>query len=129
IANPSRDFDRAPIGPLQPLPVQAMAEASAALQLARSAGLLPALWLIAPATVATRIALAAIDGATPQVELVSRAKLPLDGLPDTQVVAFRSSDDGHEHVALVIGAFGGQPPLVRLHSECLTGDVFGSLKC
>jgi GTP cyclohydrolase II len=29
----------------------------------------------------------------------------------------------------VIGAFGGKPPLVRLHSECLTGDVFGSLKC
>jgi len=32
-------------------------------------------------------------------------------------------------VALIIGAFGGKPPLVRLHSECLTGDVFGSLKC
>ena len=29
----------------------------------------------------------------------------------------------------VIGAFGGEPPLIRLHSECLTGDVFGSLKC
>ena len=48
---------------------------------------------------------------------------------ETQIVAFRGSDDGEEHVALVIGAFGGQPPLVRLHSECLTGDVFGSLKC
>ena len=32
-------------------------------------------------------------------------------------------------MALIIGAFGGEPPLVRLHSECLTGDVFGSLKC
>ena len=50
-------------------------------------------------------------------------------MPDTQIVAFRASDDGQEHVALVIGAFGGEPPLVRLHSECLTGDVFGSLKC
>ena len=30
---------------------------------------------------------------------------------------------------MVVGAFGGKPPLVRLHSECLTGDVFGSLKC
>ena len=49
-------------------------------------------------------------------------------MPDTQIVAFRSPD-GEEHVALVIGAFGGKPPLVRLHSECLTGDVFGSLKC
>jgi GTP cyclohydrolase II len=50
-------------------------------------------------------------------------------MPDTQIVAFRASDDGEEHVALVVGAFGGKPPLVRLHSECLTGDVFGSLKC
>ena len=50
-------------------------------------------------------------------------------MPPTQIVAFRASDDGQEHVALVIGAFGGKPPLVRLHSECLTGDVFGSLKC
>ena len=50
-------------------------------------------------------------------------------MPDTQIVAFRASDDGQEHVALVVGAFGGKPPLVRLHSECLTGDVFGSLKC
>ena len=50
------------------------------------------------------------------------------GLPDTQIAAFRTAA-GEEHVALVIGAFGGAPPLVRLHSECLTGDVFGSLKC
>ena len=50
-------------------------------------------------------------------------------MPDTQIVAFRASDDGQEHVALLVGAFGGKPPLVRLHSECLTGDVFGSLKC
>jgi GTP cyclohydrolase II len=60
---------------------------------------------------------------------VARAKLPLEGMPPTQILAFRASDDGQEHVALVIGAFAGKPPLVRLHSECLTGDVFGSLKC
>jgi GTP cyclohydrolase II len=64
-----------------------------------------------------------------EVELVARAKLPLDEMSDTQIVAFRASDDGQEHVALLIGAPGGKPPLVRLHSECLTGDVFGSLKC
>ncbi|QNN68474.1 GTP cyclohydrolase II [Sphingomonas lutea] len=50
-------------------------------------------------------------------------------MPETQIVAFRGTDDGQEHVALVVGAFGGAPALVRLHSECLTGDVFGSLKC
>ena len=65
----------------------------------------------------------------PSVEIVARAKLPLEDMPPTQIVAFRASDDGQEHVALVVGAFGGKPPLVRLHSECLTGDVFGSLKC
>src|SRR4029078_7449190 len=63
-----------------------------------------------------------------EARLVARARLPLDGMPDTQIAVFRASD-GEEHVALIVGAFGGKPPLVRLHSECLTGDVFGSLKC
>jgi GTP cyclohydrolase II len=36
---------------------------------------------------------------------------------------------GREHLALRIGAADGPPPLVRLHSECLTGDVFGSVRC
>jgi GTP cyclohydrolase II len=61
--------------------------------------------------------------------LLSRARLPLHDMPDTQIFAFRGSDDGQDHVALLVGAFGGKPPPVRLHSECLTGDVFGSLKC
>ena len=65
----------------------------------------------------------------PEVEIVARANLPLENMPRTQIVAFRATDDGLEHVALVVGAFEGKPPLVRLHSECLTGDVFGSLKC
>jgi GTP cyclohydrolase II len=65
----------------------------------------------------------------PAAIVVARAKLPLDDLPPSQMVAFRDPASGEEHVALVIGAFGGNPPLVRLHSECLTGDVFGSLKC
>jgi GTP cyclohydrolase II len=34
-----------------------------------------------------------------------------------------------EAVALVMGEFGSSPPLVRVHSQCLTGDVFGSLRC
>ncbi len=76
----------------------------------------------------TSLDAAALD--TPvQAEIVARAALPLDDLPPSQMVAFRDPASGEEHVALVIGAFGGEPPLVRLHSECLTGDVFGSLKC
>ena len=128
LADAGQDFDRPPIGPLQPLPVGDARAATAALALARSAGLLPALWVVADTDGAAAVSADAI-GAAADVELVARAKLPLEDLPETQIVAFRGSDDGQEHVALVVGAFGGRPPLARLHSECLTGDVFGSLKC
>jgi GTP cyclohydrolase II len=127
LADPGQDSERAPIGPLQPLPLDQQFEASFALSLARRAGLLPALWVLPHSNGA--VAVPASAEAPTDVRLVSRAKLPLDGIADAQIAAFRSEEDGNEHVALVIGAFGGTPPLVRLHSECLTGDVFGSLKC
>ncbi|HEY6661532.1 MAG TPA: GTP cyclohydrolase II [Sphingomicrobium sp.] len=131
VADPGRDLERGPLGPMHPVPVDCAEAAHAALGLARSAGLLPALWIVADQPSAASVAADDIERQrkAPAVALVARAKLPLDGLPDTQIVAFRAADDGQEHVALVVGAFGGKPPLVRLHSECLTGDVFGSLKC
>jgi len=131
IADPGRDLDRGPVSPLRPGASGCGEGAKAALQLARAAGLLPALWLVEPADIALQISIEEVRRGSnePHVELISRARLPLDGLPDTQIVAFRATDDGQDHVALVIGAFGGKPPLVRLHSECLTGDVFASLKC
>ena len=58
-----------------------------------------------------------------------RARLPVAGAEDAEIVAFRSPESADEHVALLIGQPDGRPPLVRLHSECLTGDVLGSLKC
>lgn len=131
IADPGRDLDRAPLGPLHPVQPECVEASSAALALARLAGLLPALWILAQSEADAKVALDDIlrEREHPTVEIVARAKLPLKDLPPTQIVAFRTSDDGQEHVALVMGAFGGKPPLVRLHSECLTGDVFGSLKC
>lgn len=131
LVDPSRDLERSPIGPLHPVPLDNSEIARAALWLARSAGLLPALWIIAHADAAASISADEITGrvGAPEIAIVARAKLPVEGLPDTQIVAFRAGDDGQEHVALVVGAFAGEPPLVRLHSECLTGDVFGSLKC
>jgi GTP cyclohydrolase II len=132
LADPSLDFARGPIGPLHALPVENPETAQAALALARTAGILPALWLLDPETEAAA-SIAANEvlsrGAPPEMSEVARARLPLEDMPETQIVAFRASDDGQDHVALVVGAFGGKPPLVRLHSECLTGDVFGSLKC
>jgi GTP cyclohydrolase II len=130
LADPGRDFDRGPIGPLAAIPVDNERFAKAALTLARLAGLLPALWLVEAET-DIEVFPAGIDAATaaPVATIVARAKLPLDDLPPSQMVAFRDPASGEEHVALVVGAFGGEPPLIRLHSECLTGDVFGSLKC
>lgn len=129
IADPGRDLDRAPIGPLEPVPIHCPDSANAALTLARLSGLLPALWVLGETDHAEATSVEAINAAQGQVHLVARARLPLENMPDTQIIAFRAEDDGEEHVALLIGAFGGKPPLVRLHSECLTGDVFGSLKC
>ena len=131
LADPGCDLERGPVGPLQPVPLDCTESARAALSLARSAGLLPALWIIAAELAVLSVPAEEIarEDRNPEVEIVARAKLPLDDLPATQIVAFRASDDGQEHVALLIGAPGGKPPLVRLHSECLTGDVFGSLKC
>jgi GTP cyclohydrolase II len=131
IADSGRDLDRGPLGPLQPIRAERLDASRAALALARSAGLLPALWILDASESDAEVVQDDIlrERRQPSVEIVARAKLPLEDAPATQIVAFRASDDGQEHVALLVGAFGGQPPLVRLHSECLTGDVFGSLKC
>jgi GTP cyclohydrolase II len=64
----------------------------------------------------------------------SRVRVPLrfhDGYSvDADLVTFHGLTDGQEHVAVVLGEPApGTTPLVRLHSECLTGDVFGSARC
>ncbi len=49
---------------------------------------------------------------------------------ELQAIVYRNIVDGREHLALIHGNVGaGKPALVRLHSECLTGDVFGSSRC
>lgn len=61
---------------------------------------------------------------------VSEAQVPLDGAEDTRIVAFRPTDGGLEHLAIVIGRPDpAEPVLIRLHSECFTGDLLGSLRC
>src|SRR6266436_4943681 len=62
------------------------------------------------------------------VTAVARASLPTR-FGDFQVAIFQLAD-GAETVAVIHGELDGpSPPLVRLHSECLTGDVLGSLRC
>ena len=64
-----------------------------------------------------------------QVERVAEARIPT-AHGEFRAVGYDSLIDGIEHIALVRGDLGdGEEILVRVHSECLTGDVFGSLRC
>ena len=61
---------------------------------------------------------------------VGSARVPLIADQDTRIIAFRPADGGLEHLAIVIGdPPKGKPVLLRLHSECFTGDLLGSLRC
>jgi 3,4-dihydroxy 2-butanone 4-phosphate synthase/GTP cyclohydrolase II len=63
------------------------------------------------------------------VERVAETSLPLPK-GNFRVIAYRSVIDPDEHVALVMGDISTpEPVLVRVHSQCVTGDVFGSLRC
>jgi 3,4-dihydroxy 2-butanone 4-phosphate synthase/GTP cyclohydrolase II len=64
-----------------------------------------------------------------QIERIAQTRMPtVHGTFDAH--AYRDTVTGGEHVALVVGDVGdGEPVLVRVHSECLTGDTFGSLRC
>jgi 3,4-dihydroxy 2-butanone 4-phosphate synthase / GTP cyclohydrolase II len=63
------------------------------------------------------------------VHRVAEARLPTEhGI--WRIVGYRNEVDAHEHVALTYGEVGdGEDTLVRMHSKCLTGDVFHSLRC
>lgn len=64
-----------------------------------------------------------------QIERAATTVLPTE-FGEFQAIGYRSLIDGAEHLALVRGDLTGpEPVLVRVHSECLTGDVFGSLRC
>jgi len=107
--------------------------ARAAMELARIAGVLPAFLLDPePAMEVQVVRVSDLDEwrETNRLKIATRARLPISACEDAEIVAFRSADDMREHVALVVGRQDGdRSPLVRLHSECLTGDILGSLKC
>jgi len=130
LADPQLDLATPLKGPFRTRPIADPAAALAAIRLARIAGLLPAFFVDGEGPEVT-IDPAAIDAhqAAGTLRLAVRARLPVAGAEDAEIAAFRQPDSGDEHVALVIGRPDGTPPLVRLHSECLTGDVLGSLKC
>lgn len=112
----------------------------AALDIVRLAYLLPAAIVAAlPVAQPAGIPFVEIDAAaldhyrehvvnTPHI--VSRAPVPLEGIGDSEFVVFRGGEGMRDQVAVIIGKPDlSEPVNVRLHSACLTGDLFASLKC
>ena len=63
------------------------------------------------------------------VHRVAEARLPTE-FGEFRIIGYRNDVDAHEHVALVLGdVTGGEGILTRMHSKCLTGDVFHSMRC
>ncbi len=131
LADPATDLANPLQGPFQVVENKQLIDTAAALELARLAGILPAFYMRDVRQVeaaATPADIAAYDDAG-RLAIVARAFLPVVACEQSEIVAFRSPETIEEHVALVIGTPDSSLPLVRLHSECLTGDVLGSLKC
>jgi GTP cyclohydrolase II len=131
IADPALDMRYPMKGPFAAQPLTDAQAAQAAMELAREAGLLPAFLVVDAQNADASASIADIaafqDAGT--LRIAARAKLPVAAHADAELVAYRSSADAADHVALVVGRRDGSTPVVRLHSECLTGDVLGSLKC
>jgi GTP cyclohydrolase II len=112
----------------------------AALELARLALSLPAVVVMPLSDGAEvdrsvlRVSVAAIEGyragRVRDLKIVGRAPVPLEDAPETEFVVFRGGEGLRDQVAVIVGAPDLSGPVtVRLHSACLTGDLFGSMKC
>jgi GTP cyclohydrolase II len=123
----------APVRPAGPLDEEA-------LELARLSLVLPSV-VVVPLAAGIEIdpSLARVSGAAIRdyrrakaldLKIVSRAPVPLEGAPTSEFVVFRGGEGLRDQVAIVVGKPDlTKPVTVRLHSACLTGDLFGSLKC
>ena len=131
IADPQRDLSTPLKGPFRTLNDPQPHASAAAMKLARLAGLLPAFFVNDLGSfeqgVSSQDIIAYAQSSA--VRIASRARLPVRDCGQAEIIAFRSEGDAAEQIALMIGAPTGRPPLVRIHSECLTGDALGSLKC
>ena len=133
IADPALDLANPLKGPFRAEPLAWEETARTAMELARIAGILPA-FMVDPEQAGEAQPVEPGDLAAYSeagaLRIVTRARLPIAANETCEIVAFRSPADTREHVALIVGEQSGESaPLVRLHSECLTGDILGSLKC
>ncbi|MBX7199499.1 MAG: GTP cyclohydrolase II [Rhodospirillaceae bacterium] len=142
-ADPQTESQSIPPAGVSAATVADYSPANAAIRLAKIARLLPAVVMTplgedasAWAKTHDRIIAATSDienydsRSACALKPVSEARVPLAGARDTRVITFRPEDGGAEHIAVIVGEpDASQPVLIRLHSECLTGDLLGSLRC
>jgi GTP cyclohydrolase II len=129
--------------PAQPEPAPVPVLAHPALLLAKLGRLLPAV-LAAPvrpdiATDLARLGLLSVPAvdliaypvaAAAGLRQIAAARVPLENAANSRVIAFRTEGSAIEHLAIEVGRPETvDAPLVRIHSECFTGDLLGSLRC
>lgn len=137
LADPCLSGPRPDLGAIHAVTAAPGCAVAHSVALAKLARLLPAVMVVeSPAPAAGQVVVAGADIAAYQVNaagslrVVSQARVPLAGAENARIVAFRPADGGIEHLAIVIGEPDvDQPVLARLHSECFTGDLLGSLRC
>ncbi len=143
IADPTNDLSNPLRGPYTASRDPVNSASVAAVQLAKIARLLPSVILVdyekgrdcalaedGIATIdASNIISYEMDTAG-SLRQVTAARVPLEDAENSRILSFRSPDGGREHLAIVIGEPPtDRPVFARIHSECFTGDLIGSLKC
>lgn len=140
LADPTQDLANPMRGPLQQSKSPLDPAVQAAIKLCKLAQLLPSISAVklenisAPSDSFAWVEVGDPDrydlAAAIALQRVSSARVPLGGAEDARVIGFRAADGGLEHYAIVIGEpSADEPVLTRLHSECFTGDLLGSLRC
>jgi len=127
---PAQPADRAALALMRRallIPAALVARVGEAQRPAVEARLAEGAWLAVRADQAERC----LEGGIGMLQQVSEARIPLAEAFDCRFILFREADGLREHVAVVIGEPGKDNAAVplRLHSACLTGDLFGSLRC
>ena len=142
LADPAASLGAEPPG-IGAAPAEAGESALAAVALAKLAALLPAALVLPLARPEAALArrrpdIPVVDtaavlsrrAAMTGLSRVAEARVPLAEAEDARLIAFRPGDGGTEHLAILIGTPDpAAPALVRLHSECFTGDLLASLRC
>ena len=113
------------------------ADAMAAVELCKLGGLLPAAILLSSSIPGAEAATVNVADVTTFRRLsaatlrpVSEARVPLADAEDARIVSFRPADGGPDQYAILVGEPEKRAaPMARLHSECFTGDLLGSLRC